>query len=174
MTIADLFEHLCGQESDIQGHLGRLRDLVVELDARQVVELGVRTGRSTVALLAGVEATDGRLWSCDVVDVVPGLPAEVAEHPQWEFVLGDDLAVVDRAPSCDLLFIDTSHEYEHTAAELAAYTPLVRAGGCVVLHDTNDQWPGVQRALFEWRTAMPVPPRLEVHTHDNGLTIVWL
>lgn len=178
MNIDLRLAELLAEESDIRGHLARLRDLVVELDAQVVIELGVRTGRSTTALLAGVERTGGLLWSCDVVNVVAGmagLDGVVVEHPQWEFVHGDDLAVVARAPRpADLVFIDTSHEYEHTRDELAAYAPLVRPGGCVVLHDTNDEWPAAQRAIFEWVDGLTVRPRLEVHNHDNGLSVIWL
>lgn len=172
--IADLLRKYEDAESDIQGHLARLHALVVEVGAQTVVELGVRTGRSTVALLAGVERTGGRVWSCDLN--APGIPAEVVDHPQWTFVRGDDVTVVDQAPRpIDVLFIDTSHEYEHTLAELNAYAPLVRSGGVVVLHDTNPAlWPECAQAVWDWVAARPVLPRLEVHDHDNGLTIVWL
>lgn len=173
MSIALRFAAVCAEPSDIRGHLPRLRDLVVSLDAQVVVELGVRTARSTTALLAGVEETGGLVWSCDVVN--HGAPSEVGEHPQWEFVLGDDVAMAPFAPTpIDVLFIDTSHTYEQTVAELVAYAQLVRPGGAIALHDTNDDWPAVQRALFEWVDGMTVRPRLEVHNHDNGLTIVWL
>jgi cephalosporin hydroxylase len=170
-VIGSLFDRTVGDASDIQGHLVRLRDLVVELDALVVVELGVRYGKSTVALLAGVEQTAGLVWSCDA-DRLP-LPPEVTDHPQWEFVAGDDLAMVAYAPSpVDLLFIDTSHEYEHTLAELAAYGPLVRRGGAVALHDTDPVlWPGCARAVREWFESVP-GARLEFYPGHNGLTIV--
>lgn len=177
MTIALRFAAVCEEPSDIRSHLPRLRDLVVDTDAQVVVELGVRTGRSTTALLAGVEQTGGLVWSCDVVDVLAGLPDEVARHPQWEFVRGDDLAMAAHAPRpiC-VLFIDTSHEYEHTVAELRAYGPLVRSGGVIALHDTDETtWPACAQAVRHWFELLaPSKARLEFHPGDNGLTIIRL
>ena len=60
----------------------------------------------------------------------------------------------------DVLFLDTSHEYEHTLAELRAYMPRVANGGIALFHDTNLQgWggnppredhPEVRQALDAW------------------------
>ena len=173
-----LFEATCDATSDIQGHLPRLRDIVIELGAQVVVELGVRSGRSTVALLAGVEQTGGRVWSCDVDAMsLEWVPDEVRSHRQWAFVGSDDLAAVESAPRpVDVLFVDTSHEYEHTLAELRAYGPLVRPGGAVVLHDTDEGlWPDCARAVKDWFDAdAPDGARLEFHPGHNGLTIVRL
>ena len=175
MTIALRFAAVCEEPSDIRTHLPRLRDLVVDTDAQVVVELGVRTGRSTTALLAGAEETGGLVWSCDVVN--HGAPTDVTEHPQWEFGRGDDLAMAAHAPRpiC-VLFIDTSHEYEHTVAELRAYGPLVRSGGVIALHDTDETtWPACAQAVRHWFELLaPSKARLEFHPGDNGLTIIRL
>lgn len=40
-------------------------------------------------------------------------------------------------PLIDLLFIDTSHYYEHTVQEIKAWLPFVSARGKVIFHDTN-------------------------------------
>ena len=40
-------------------------------------------------------------------------------------------------PSIDVLFVDTSHEYEHTLAELARWLPLLSSRCKVFFHDTN-------------------------------------
>jgi cephalosporin hydroxylase len=37
----------------------------------------------------------------------------------------------------DIVFIDTSHLYDHTVQELAIYRWLVRPGGVICLHDTE-------------------------------------
>ena len=37
----------------------------------------------------------------------------------------------------DVLFIDTSHLYEHTVRELAAWFPLLANKALVIFHDTN-------------------------------------
>jgi hypothetical protein len=42
---------------------------------------------------------------------------------------------------CDILFIDTTHHYEHTRWELDNWSKKVRAGGVIVCHDTELQRP---------------------------------
>jgi len=69
--------------SDVQAHLPRLYAAAKGI----VVELGVRAGISTTALLAGVEAHQGELWS---VDRNCGCGA-LFHHPQWRFICADSL-----------------------------------------------------------------------------------
>lgn len=138
MNVLRLYEG--GIESDLGEHRERLHELAVDIDAKQMIELGVRRGVSTVSLLAAAELTGGRVWSCDVAP--PQVPEVVADSPLWTFHQGDDCEAADDAPAeCDLLFIDTSHQHEHTAAELALYAPKVTPGGVIVMHDA-DPYPG--------------------------------
>lgn len=102
-------------------------------DCEMIVELGVRGGVSTWALLDGLPDT-GRLWSVDIIDCV--VPPRVSGDPRWTFIVGDDLDpdVQSRCPvAVDLVFIDTSHEYEHTVAELA--WALTLRPSKIVMHD---------------------------------------
>jgi cephalosporin hydroxylase len=138
LTIADTFFRNCTIESDIYEHLGYFVDTCKELDAARVIELGVRDGVSTTAWLYGLLRTDGRLWSVDIQ------PAPPIESDWWTFIQGSDTdpAVFRQLPdSVDVVFIDTSHTYEHTLAELAMYAPLVRTGGRILLHDTEVEHP---------------------------------
>src|SRR5690348_17788993 len=51
----------------------------------------------------------------------------------------------------DVFFLDTSHEYDHTLAELRAYMPRVAPGGVALFHDTNIiGWPG-----YDWDSKTP-------------------
>lgn len=79
--------------------------------------------------------TGGHLWSVDL-DPQPALDVDAG----WTFIQGDDLdpAVLRQLPpAADIVFIDTSHRYDQTLAELNVYYPRVRAGGKIVLHDTE-------------------------------------
>lgn len=167
--INQLFERVV-QPSDIQKDLYRFYQLVLETNAQQIIELGVRTGVSTCAWLAGLEKTGGKLWSCDIDK--HSAPPQIIGHPQWIFVRGDDLKV-DSPTECDILFIDTSHEYEHTVAELARYAPYVNTGGCIVMHDTSPLWPECRQATDEWIAANE-PAKVFRHDNDHGLTIMWV
>ena len=189
MLIEDAYRHASATWSDIYEHLPTLVDLTLELDARTVIELGVRTGNSTAAWLWGVEQTDGLVWSCDVAEP----PAWLRQFHRWTFHLGDDLdpETLSRAPAeADILFVDTSHRYLHTVAEIGAWSPRVRPGGAVVFHDTEVETfgadvhePGseppfpVRKAVDEWTGAMSeagCQAEVEHHPNNHGLTIVRL
>jgi predicted O-methyltransferase YrrM len=133
MTVVDIYTERCEIESDIVGHLPRLY-AEAAIGNAQIIELGVRTGNSTSAFLAAVEQHGGHVWSVDNGQIdVPFM-----DHPQWTFIWGDDEFVADELPDdVDVLFIDTSHFYRDTLRELNQYVPKVRAGGVVLMHDTE-------------------------------------
>lgn len=131
--LAAEYHRLCTVPSDIYLHLPYFVASVQELNAQHVIELGTRSGVSTVAWLHGLEQTGGRLTSIDL-DPGPDLDAE-----QWTFIQGDDLdpRIVAELDEADIVFIDTSHHYRQTLAELNVYRHLVRPGGRMLLHDTR-------------------------------------
>lgn len=68
----------------------------------------------------------------------------------WRGVVADSVeAAATVAAPLDMLLIDSSHEYDHTVAELAAWLPRVRPGGVVWCHDYRGPYPGVARAVDE-------------------------
>jgi predicted O-methyltransferase YrrM len=176
MSLAEQYATACATPSDINEHLPTMCSLVEQLDATKVIELGTRGGVSTIAWLYALEGK-GHLWS---VDIDPH-PALEAEH--WTFIQGDDCDpfIFEQLPEADIVFIDTSHAYQHTCRELALYRWLVRDGGVICLHDTELHTPGdvgpqppypVKKAVeefctiegFEWVN----------HTNNNGFGIIQL
>jgi predicted O-methyltransferase YrrM len=159
--------------SDIYQHLVRLYELVVRLDAKEVIELGVRGGESTVALLEAVHETKGRLVS---VDVSPCLEArEMIERyrlaSRWEFYQSDSVEfgrkmILERP--FDVAFVDTSHTYEQTCGEIKAFAPNIRSSGAMAFHDTLSA-PDVMRAIKDclpgWRAVF--------FENNNGLGILY-
>lgn len=126
--IAEEYRHRCAENSDISLHLPFLYD---SAQGRTVIELGVRTGNSTAAFLAA----GAEVWSADTEE--PNVPGEWRGDPRWHFLRGDDLSpgVLAGLPAkADVVFIDTSHAYGHTLAELRAYAPRAPL---VLLHDTQ-------------------------------------
>lgn len=135
--ILDEYAMRCDLPSDIQQHLPRLHAEASGGDAI-VIELGVRCGNSTAAFLAAVTEHGGHVWSNDLYPP----PVPWTGHPQWTFIEGDDLEIVDELPDAvDVVFIDTSHYFQQTSAELELYVPKVRPGGVVLLHDTELKHP---------------------------------
>ena len=134
MSLEAEYERLCATPSDINEHLPTFVELVDELQAAHVIELGTRSGVSTIAFLHALEATRGRLTSIDI-DERP----DIGEWDHWTFIRGDDLdpEITGDLEPADIVFIDTSHFYDQTIKELNVYRWLVKPGGIMVLHDTE-------------------------------------
>ena len=116
---------------DMAPHIATLTKLARA--SRTIVEFGVRGGVSTWAFLDGLPAT-GSLYSVDIVDC--DVPPRVSADPRWTFIVGDDLdpAVQAQLPDrADLVFIDTSHEYKQSVAELAYAQTFLP--DLIVMHD---------------------------------------
>jgi SAM-dependent methyltransferase len=134
------FERRRATWSDVVDHLPRLYSEASRARGSRVIELGVRTGNSTAAFLAAAEAVGGHVWSVD--RHWPSVPEWWSRSTRWTCVVGDDLEVADRLPSdVDVIFLDTSHEYDVTRRELSAYLPKVRPGGVMLCHDTDVEQP---------------------------------
>lgn len=130
------------RRTDIGDHLERL--FVEALRARPdtIVELGVRGGESTFAFERVARSVGADLVSVDVEDTT-----YASDYERWRFVEADDVAFAERFeewcadanvdPAVDVLFVDTSHRYEHTLAEIDAWFPRLSDGAVVLFHDTN-------------------------------------
>ena len=128
--------------TDISDHLVTIYTEAMEMQPALIVELGTRGGESTQALVRAAERAGGHVVSVDIEDC-----GAVAASPRWTFVHEDDVAFAARFPEwahergypalIDVLFLDTSHTYEHTKQEIAAWLPMLRPDGKVILHDTN-------------------------------------
>ena len=167
MTLAEEYERLCATPSDIYEHLPTLAGMVREHKARHVIELGTRSGVSTVAWLYGLLYTGGMLTSVDIDEAPDVDPGPVS----WRFIQGDDCdpAVLTQLEPADIVFIDTSHTYDHTLAELNLYRWLVKPGGRIVCHDTELAHPDDAPP----RPAYPVKKAVEQFCADTGFTVTY-
>jgi cephalosporin hydroxylase len=170
-TLQDAYRDRLSRPSDIREYLPFLYEQAASRPGCRVLELGTRKGNSTLAFLAGASESGGHVWSCDVSDCArdPEGMLPWARVPQWTFTCGDDMDVTVQSllpARCDVLFVDTSHEYEHTLAELRAYVPRVTPGGVALFHDTHVMgWPG-----YSWdREVSPVWAALDEYCAEAGL-----
>jgi len=168
-----------GRWNDIIDHMQFLHDTVLGYRNPRVVELGVRGGNSTCALLSAVQLNGGHLWSCDLEPPGKGgdwdHPPEWDGIPAWTFIIGDSVsdAVLAQMPAeIDVLFADTSHTYEQTLAELEAYVPRVRPGGVVLQHDTQciSGPPGGREFLPTPRVEGEVARAMDDYCEKHGLS----
>lgn len=168
--------------SDIIEHLPTFSKTVQELDAKKVIEVGVRYGVSTISWLYALQpgiGTGGHLWAVDVSFPIPSAPGQpnlldpqggLTSLPHWNFILGDGKSakVLAMLPNeVDILFIDTNHVYEEVLEELEFLVPLVRAGGRVLLHDTAIE--DTANRGDRPKTSYPVRTAVEEYCNDHGL-----
>lgn len=120
--------------SDIGEHLDVLR--AMSSFSSTVVELGVRFGVSTLALLAG---RPDKLVSVDLnpcpmePQIREAMRASGLADEKWEFRQGNSMET--ELAVCDMLFIDTLHTCDQLAGELNRWHESVRRW--IVLHDTE-------------------------------------
>jgi predicted O-methyltransferase YrrM len=160
VSLYDGYKDRLSRPSDIQEYLSFLYEQARSRPGVRVLELGTRKGNSTLAFMAGAKEAGGHVWSVDIANVIRDSEGMMpwAGVSQWTFICGDDMdeAVQAQLPAeVDVLFIDTSHEYEHTLAELRAYMPRLASGGIALFHDTNIiGWPGYVRDIPPVRQAL--------------------
>lgn len=161
----------CNNPSDIQEHLPRLYGYATKYRNPVILELGVRSANSTSAFLAALLEVGGELWSVDMQP--PQYPQEWRGVENWHIVIGDDVSpqVAHSVPEeLDVLFIDTSHAYDHTLTELREYVPRVKPGGIVLMHDTELKWPeGIGPMRDPVLDAFPVARALDAYCAETGL-----
>ncbi len=132
------------RRSDINQHLPWLFVESLRVQPRLIVELGVRRGASTFVFERVAQLCDAALVSVDIEDCT-----QASNYPHWHFIHSDDVALAQRFPAwctqrnlpthIDVLFIDTSHVYQHTVAEIEAWFPLLAQHALVFFHDTNQR-----------------------------------
>jgi cephalosporin hydroxylase len=128
--------------TDICDHLEALFLLCLDRELQLIVELGVGDGESSFVFERAAKLWDAVLVSVDIED-----RSNVSTYGKRRFMHGDDVAFGDTFPSwcsrqgispeIDLLFIDTSHLYEHTVQEIRAWFPHLGPSARVIFHDTN-------------------------------------
>lgn len=150
---------LCDQLSDDPGkdtaaHYLVLYSLARFLPAKVAVEIGTDDGSTTVPLLLGCVAAGGVLHSVDPAQCDPAHATvfATAQSSKWRFHRMTSEAFAPECPDgVDLVFIDGDHSYEGVALDWRLYSPKVRVGGLVVLHDACNtaDFPGIAQLIEE-------------------------
>jgi cephalosporin hydroxylase len=106
------------------------------------VELGVRGGESTFVFERVARLCGSIMVSVDIEDC-----SDICRYPDWTFIQKDDIEFAAEfeawcrqnkiKPEIDVLFVDTSHLFEHTQQEINGYFPYLSDRAKVFFHDTN-------------------------------------
>lgn len=188
--IIEKFEHYKNNRSDINEHFDTLRRYASECDT--IVEMGVRQIISTWAFLMG---NPKKMISIDFnhPSIFGGNLDEVYEITNetlidYQFLLANTLAC--EIEECDLLFIDTWHDYQQLKSELYRHSDKARK--YIILHDTlsfgftnetlyeayGDKRPetnlpkGLNVAIDEFLFSNKKWYLHERFAHNNGMTIL--
>lgn len=145
LSARNAYEYHLRHWSDIQAHL----PMLFESAKGACMEIGVRSGVSTSALLAGIEQHGGYLCSVDVNDC-----GVFTGHPQWTFIQADTQKYGNSLKfivpeNLELLFVDGDHSYEGALFDLINFGEHAKR---IFVHDTDcpDTFPGVRKAVEEF------------------------
>lgn len=159
-TLAAAFRAVKAIPSSMHEHMDYLREAAA--GSRSVLELGLNQGTSCVAFLTGLPA-GSRMVSVDLQGpltpirfILEWCAGEIRKR-NWMFMESDTLEAMrkmrDWGWEFDLIFVDSSHQYQATKDELALAADLVVrtkvSGGKIILHDTIS-FPEVYRAMLEF------------------------
>lgn len=168
--------------SDMAAHMPSLFLLARCFSFGEIVELGVGSGFSSVALLSGAMSA-GRILAS--YDIDPGCVERAVKNmdlsqdspllSSWRFKAGDSIGAAEdfQNGSVSLMFLDTAHTFEITKAELQAWVPKIHPKGIICGHDYHLPGAGVHTAVEDLLTSLPGRFRLQVLPHDHGLFILW-
>lgn len=134
-----------------------MESLVTMISAKQILELGMHTGRTSLHLLRAIVGIAGaKLVSIDARPTHDkdffAIPA-IAKH--FEFISGWTPQCLDQLAGrvFDFVFVDSDHSVEHTQKELGALMRITRVGSMIAFHDCP-----------EWQTpSNRVPPPVRTY-----------
>jgi cephalosporin hydroxylase len=140
--VNEIIQHSLEKNTDISDHLMTLFAEAISVQPKLIVELGVRGGESTFVFERVSRLMGAKLVSVDIEDC-----STSSSFKDWTFVQQDDVQFAKNfkswcearniTPQIDLLFIDTSHLYDHTVEEIKYWFPLLADQCRVIFHDTN-------------------------------------
>jgi len=130
---------------DSDCHFITLFSIAITLRAKNILELGTRTGTTAIPLIFASTLIGGMVTSVDISDAnfapeIKSLSPEMAKH--WTFHKSDALAHLRGQPQnfiWDLVFVDDWHTREHVKQELQLLAPHLNTNSLVLLHDLMSQ-----------------------------------
>lgn len=141
-TYKELLIYSNQKDTDISSHLPTLFCHTMLQNPKIIVEAGVRGGESTKPLHKAAQLCDAcligldnePLWAQSSYNTMDN--AFCLEMNDLDFNnYYNNSSFKDQ--KIDLIFIDTSHEYEHTLQEIKVFAPLLANDGTLAFHDSN-------------------------------------
>lgn len=123
-------------KNDSDRHLMVLFSIALSTKGKNFIELGVRSGTTTLPLKLAAELNKGKLHSVDI-DVNP---FKNKKDNHWEFYQSDAVEFLEKwekenKPSPDFVYVDDWHSYKHVKKELEILDRIVTPSTIIMLHD---------------------------------------
>jgi cephalosporin hydroxylase len=129
------------KDTDISSHIPALFAYTVSANPKLIIEAGVRGGQSTKPFYQAMEFCSATMLG---IDIEASYAAAYNSLKNTLFLHMDDLNFADyyqksefKNQPLDFVFIDTSHEYQQTLAEIKMFVPLLAPRGTLAFHDSN-------------------------------------
>lgn len=135
--------------TDFSQHTLTMFALICSLKPKNILELGVRQGISTRAILAAAHLTNANLTSVDLNYPLFICPPDYIKN--WKFYQSDAIEFLKNNNSCyDLIFIDDWHGSEHVYKELNLIKKFLKPENLVLLHDLmhSGAWPQYNESSY--------------------------
>jgi predicted O-methyltransferase YrrM len=133
-NIDNLIDETLHGSIDSSQHLITLYALCLSLRAKNILELGVREGHSTRALVAAAKHLNTKVDCVDIKKQNHSLL--VGYENEFNFIESDALLFLKNCNTIyDFVFVDDWHEEQHVYQELSYLKNLVNINGLIVLHD---------------------------------------
>jgi predicted O-methyltransferase YrrM len=123
-------------KGDSDRHVMALFAIALASKGKRYLEIGVRSGRTTLPLLLAAHLNRGHLTSVDIQDTDFVCPAELKSN--WRFVKSDAISFLeslDCKNPINVIYIDDWHAYGHVKKELEIIDRLIGPSSVVLLHD---------------------------------------
>lgn len=134
------------KRTDISDHLISLFKQTIASNPKLIVEIGIRSGESSFVFNRAAIVCDSFLVGVDIDDC-SSVYKKMKKRGKRKFIKGDDIEIgksfqqtmksLKYPTTIDVLFIDTSHLYDHTVKEINTWFPLLSKKCTVIFHDTN-------------------------------------
>lgn len=123
---------------DSDKHLLTLYSIALQISAKTILELGVRSGMTTLPFLCAAAENGGTLHSVDIDTTSFVCPSDLANH--WKFYKSDAIEWLRNVSSVpqnkfDLIYIDDWHSYDHVKTELELIDKMITPSSVILLHD---------------------------------------
>lgn len=188
MNLDFILEKSMNGQGDSDSHLITLFSIVVGSKAKNILELGVRNGDTTLPFLLAAKLNQGKVYSVDIDETNFVVPNEL--EPYWQFTKMDAIEYLenwDSSQRLDIVYIDDWHSYDHVKKELSILDKLVSPSTVILIHDLmyGGTWPFYHSDITlkdgQWANGGPYRAVAELDPQfwefstlpwNNGLTIL--